>query len=75
MGLQICLYIGVIIFHRVLTKSISNGTIENRTDSLERSFDSLVLRMNNMTDILNNLQTSKYFLLQTRMSSGYNIMM
>ncbi|CAC5389946.1 unnamed protein product [Mytilus coruscus] len=57
MSLQIFLYIGVIFFHRVVTKSISNGTIENRTDALERSFDSLVLRINNMSDILNNIQT------------------
>lgn len=55
MSFRILLYVGMILFQRVLSKSIINGTIENRTDALERSFESLVLRINNISDILNNL--------------------
>ncbi|VDI78010.1 Hypothetical predicted protein [Mytilus galloprovincialis] len=55
MSCRMLLYIGIILFQRVISKSISNGTIENRTESLERSFESLVMRINNISDILNNL--------------------
>lgn len=36
MCFQILLNIGVILFQRALTRSISNGTIDNRIYSLER---------------------------------------
>ncbi|VDI73896.1 Hypothetical predicted protein [Mytilus galloprovincialis] len=54
MSLRGLLYVGMILFQRVLSKSFNNGTIENRTDVLERTLDSLVLRINNISDILND---------------------
>lgn len=60
MSLWVRLYVGILLLQRVLSKSISNGTtIENRTDTLEKSFESLLLRINSISDILTSLQTSK----------------
>ncbi|VDI73895.1 Hypothetical predicted protein [Mytilus galloprovincialis] len=59
MSLWVRLYVGILLLQRVLSKSISNGTtIENRTDTLEKSSELLLLRINSISDILTSLQTN-----------------
>ncbi|CAG2188328.1 C1QL [Mytilus edulis] len=57
MHFAIFLGVGILLFQKVLSKSISNGTtVENRTDALEKSFETLLSRFNNVSETVYSLQ-------------------
>lgn len=67
MSFRVRLYVGILLLQKVFCKSISDETtIENRTDTLEKSFESLMLRINNISDILTSLQASKYSFIKSQ---------